>query len=336
MRIRESIPAATGGPARHTRQRDTFEETFGTPARTAIEAMNRHGDDVPSQVPATPIPLQRMGLRREAIPVLIADPFDPAGRVQIACEVDAHVELRPEQRGIHVSRIGDVLARLAGTTFPSLDRYAFAVAEQVRAAQGCRTAEVRVGGTLSYLERVEGVKDKSSIEHLVLGAHARLGEATAERSSSLTIHHITACPCVQQTFKHSLPHEAREPVAAAGIPLLTHSQRCRTTITIADGEGDLPPVIDLLEAVDATVVRSQNTLPREFELLNVHRAHARPQFLEDVLRDLMRAVHRLVCDAAPERTITIESTSMESIHDFDISGRLSCTVAELNALAAQP
>ena len=153
-------------------------------------------------------------------------------------------------------------------------------------------------------------------------------------SASVGFHHMTACPCVQQTFKHSACDEQSAlfaEITEREIPLLTHSQRCETVVTLGGG-GEPIELAALLDAIDAVVVRSQNTLPRELELLAVHRAHAKPQFLEDVLRDLLRAIYEVVRQRDPTSTIKIEATSMESIHDFDISGSISYSIAELARL----
>ena len=334
MRNRKSM-AAPSRVARHTRGRSTFAETFGRSHDEAIASMDRQGDDVPNQIPTSPILLQRIGITREAIPVTLVDPFDPEGRVQLACTVEAHASLDPQRRGIHISRLGDLLARLTAEVFPSLQHYAAALCERICDAQGCDVAEVRASGVLSYLEDVVGVKEKESIEHLKLGAFACRARGLTTRSSSIGFNHITACPCVQQTFKHSLAEQNQElldQIAERDIPLLTHSQRCQTVVTISGEEEHPVALVDLLGAIDQVVVRSQNTLPREFELLAVHRAHANPQFLEDALRDLLQTIHREIRAGHATSTITIEATSMESIHDFDISGSITYSVAELNRL----
>ncbi|MFM8288627.1 MAG: GTP cyclohydrolase, FolE2/MptA family, partial [Planctomycetaceae bacterium] len=89
----------------------------------------------------------------------------------------------------------------------------------------------------------------------------------------------------------------------------------------------------LLEAVDKVAVRCQNTMPREFELLTVYLAHARPQFLEDVLRDLSCSLTQMQPDQPGSIRIQIDSISMESIHDFDLHGSIDTTLADVRALS---
>ena len=119
---------------RHTRNRVGFEEIFGRSAYTMIAAMDAAGDDVADQVPHHPIALRRMGVDRRAIPVTIADPFDSERSAQLSCAVSVSTGLEAGRRGIHVSRIGDVLARLSLESLPSLPDYAAALSVQVARA----------------------------------------------------------------------------------------------------------------------------------------------------------------------------------------------------------
>ena len=111
--------------------------------------------------------------------------------------------------------------------------------------------------------------------------------------------------------------------------MATHTQRCHTRIAIAPCATPVP-LAGLLATVDRVVVRCQNTLPRDLELLAVHRAHREPQFVEDVLRDLLAAVHQSIRDGHPDATIRIRATSFESIHDFDLDGEVVASVRELD------
>ena len=319
---------------RHQRARPTFLDLFERGESETITAMDLGGHDIPNQVPDAPLRLKRVGLTRSSIPVLIDDPFGSGACVQISCTVNMRVTLDGDRRGIHVSRIGDLLARLSGKTYPSLQAYAGELNALLRPAQESQSAAVFVEGVFTYLESVHGVKQKESLEHLDLFAACEVIDGRAESSSGVGFSHITACPCVQATYRNSF---APPQSSAAGIhekaPLLTHTQRCKTRILILDGPERLS-LSELLGRIDDVVVRSQNTLPRELELLNVYRAHARPQFLEDAVRDLLVAVYRLVRDRSPEATIQVKSVSMESIHDFDMEGEIEFSVPELDRIVS--
>ncbi len=329
-------PFSSASPPSHQRSRRGFNQTFARTAEQTIAAMNDGGHDIPNQAARLPLQIRRMGLTRSSIPVRLTDPLGGSGTVDLSCDVDTFVDLAAERRGIHVSRIGDLLARLAGETYSSLSHYARRVHDELRVVQESETASVAVRGVLTYLEQVRGVKNKASLEHLELAAEAVTRNGVATFSQSVGFSHITACPCVQETYRNSFgpDHEALNRVLSeTRMPLLTHSQRCRTTITIAGAERPIP-LEPLVACLDQVVVRSQNTLPREFELLNVHRSHVKAQFLEDVIRELTYSVYRLIARDHPNATIRIQSSSMESIHDFDLEGEIEFKVAELDRIFA--
>ncbi|MEO5720979.1 MAG: GTP cyclohydrolase, FolE2/MptA family [Chthoniobacterales bacterium] len=320
---------------RHQRSRPAFADMFERDDAETIAAMDGGGYDIPNQAPQTPLALQRVGVNRRAIPVQIVDPFGGSQPAQLSCAVEAHVSVADDRRGIHVSRIGHLLAEMSDKVYPSLQDYAARFAELLLETQESRGAGVSVDGVLTYLEQVSGVKEKASLEHLDLFAKADFVDGRISVASGIGFTHITACPCVQETYRHSFASAA----VASGrarradeMPLLTHTQRCRTRILFSHGATAPPGLGELLRCLDGVVVRSLNTLPREFELLNVYRAHAGPQFLEDALRDLLFAVYQLRRGADPREAIEIKSVSMESIHDFDMEGEIKFSLKELERI----
>lgn len=318
----------------HRRTRPPFAEVFERDREQTIGAMDEKGSDIPNQTPKTPLRLKYVGVKRRAIPVLIADPFGGGPAVPISCAVDARVGLEAERRGIHVSRIGDMLASLTGRVFPSLTDYAGQVNKLLRDTQESSSASVAVHGVFTYLEKVGDVKEKTSLEHLDLSAGADFADGRLSTSVGVGFNHLTACPCVQETYRHSflpgksISHPARE---GQEMPLLTHSQRCHAILTIS-GATDTPTLAELLSCIDGIVIRSQNTLPRELELLNVYRAHLRAQFLEDAIRELLVGIYRIVRVRSSEGVISIASRSMESIHDFDLEAKIEFSVGELDRI----
>jgi len=333
-KVRAAVPQ--GALPHYIRRQPRFEDTFGTSGDDTITTMDAEGDDIPNQAPTHRIPLQKMGVNRLHIPVTILDPFGSSRTVQLQCAVDAYASVAPERRGVHVSRMGNILAHLTANVYPSLQDYAVDLCKQISVVQKSHMAEVDVSGTISYIEAVRGVKDKASVEHIKLRAGAQLTNGDMRLAMGIGFNHITACPCVQQTYKHSFAnthHELLKAIIQEEIPFITHSQRCASLLSIENIHGILP-LKDVLECVDAVIVRCQNTLPREFELLTVYRAHKTPQFLEDTLRDMLHAIYCLIGSDFPESTIRIQASSMESIHDFDIAGEITYSVQELHALRA--
>lgn len=325
----ESSPRVTG----YARRTPEFRDALTASAARVIHAMDEAGDDIPYQTPEIQIGLPSVGLDRNHVPVRLADPLGSSTVAIAFCEVSVRTSVPSSRRGIHTSRIGNAIAESATRVYSDLQSYALDLARHIDDAEyGGRTV-VKVDGAFSYLEPVPGWKvgkDKTSLEHLTLHASVRLDSGKPTMSAGLTINHITACPCVQQTYKHALleakgdVHQALEVVG----PLLTHSQRCRTRVELYGLHATLP-IRELLEALDSSVYRVQNTLPREHELLLVYRAHREPQFIEDAMRQVVAAVGKTFAPQFPQATVQVDSVSFESIHDYDIRADIELPMCAL-------
>jgi len=318
----------------YTRQRLQFHEIFQRTALETINSMNQNGQDVANQLAVHPLTLPRMGISRHSIPVMICNPLGGSEIIHMSCNVKVHVNLSADKRGIHVSRLGDTLARLTGVPYQSLQDYADQLCKSVKISQEATDAHVEVEGVFSYLEEVNGVKLKRSLETFVLTAESHFVDDCLTYSNGIGFNHITACPCVQATYKESHAEDSTEflqELVNQRMPLLTHSQRCHTRITMQGMNAPLS-IPTLLNCIDTVVVRCQNTMPRDLELLTVYQAHRKPQFLEDVLRDLLKSLYTEFQDEPERAKVRIQSLSMESIHDFDLDGEIEYSIGELNQI----
>lgn len=314
-----------------------FEDTFGVPAAEVIAAMDRAGDDVPNQSPAHAVAIEGVGLRRHGLPVRLRDPFGSDADVMAVCTVRVTAGVPGSHRGIHVSRIGHVLADLASHAYRDLAHYAQTVACAVAAAQYGRAC-VTVHARVPYLEELPGARagqQKLSLEHLQIIARHTIRDGFASRDNGLRVDHLVACPCVQATYRHA--NQLRRgrgltvPTHDAAAPLLTHSQRCVTTVVAHGVTGDAPTA-DLLTRLDQVLFRSGNTLPRDAELQLVHRAHCRPQFIEDALRAAVLAFAEGWPEPAGFRELRGYARSLESIHAFDLTAALRLRAADLDRI----
>ena len=319
---------------RYERNQPDFSEVFGVSAAEVIQDMDVSGDDIPEQEPKYAFNINSAGVRRDNIPVKLLDPFGSEQVFQVFCSLEASTEVPYFKRGIHMSRIGDIIADSTQNTYESLQQYGLALAELLTKYEYQGSSQVKVQTKFPYLENVKGwkeEKDKVSLEHLGLSAsiHTKQGSSYSQ-SAGITVANITACPCVQSTFKHTLKVAGNLVQDSIFSPFITHSQRCRTTIEVLNlPVGKTIPIKRLLEAVDQGIVRVQNTLPREYELLMVYRAHKKPQFIEDVVREVAVRVGHVIKDDYQQSSIRVFSESMESIHDFDIQAELVESVENL-------
>ena len=312
-----------------------FSEVFGVSSERVISSMNNGGDDIPEQEPKYNISLNSVGVSRDNIPVQILDPFGSGEAVQVSCSVVAETALPYYKRGIHMSRIGDIFAKLTQKVFVSLQEYSLNVANLLTDLEYGGLSKVEVKGELSYLEQVEGwkaEKNKVSLEHIGLTATTYTKqEKNYIQNAGIEISNITACPCVQSTYRHTLLQNNSELNKHLINPLITHSQRCRTKVEILNIHGSMNiPIKEILNQIDLGTVRVQNTLPREYELLMVYQAHMYPQFIEDVVREIAVKVSQVTRKNFPNSSIKVISQSMESIHDFNIQALLEDSIENLS------
>jgi GTP cyclohydrolase-4 len=279
--------------------------------------MDAAGHDIPEQRPLIQLPIEFVGLERSHVPLTIDDPFGSGAPVRLACEITLGTTVPADRRGIHMSRIGNLLAESATRSYADLVAVALDIAERLRETQYEGDTRVTLRGQLAFLEQLpsRGAQGagKQSLESIELIAEARVTAERTSLTSGMTVDHLTACPCVQQTFRHAQPSSYD---ASGNIPSMTHSQRCRTTILLSGS--DQVPMRELLRGLDGVIFRTCNTLPRELELALVYRAHREPQFVEDAVRAVAAACRQLRPSRGPEDRIRIASRSMESIHGHDI------------------
>lgn len=173
-------------------------------ALKVITEMERSGDDIPEQEPRYSFKINSAGIRRDYIPVKVLDPFGSNLVVQLLCSLKASTEVPYLKRGIHMSRIGDIVAKSTLNTYESLQEYALTVAELLTKYEYQGISQVKVQSNFPYLESVKGwkqEKDKTSLEHLGLRASIQTTQESGYiQSAGITVSNLTACPCVQSTY----------------------------------------------------------------------------------------------------------------------------------------
>lgn len=265
---------------------------------------------------------------RHHVPVRIQHPLAADHRVTVQCTIDIGTGLPASHRGIHVSRLGDALARACVRDYTDLTDFAETLCRAVSSRQYGGPTRIAVEGHVSWLEDIGGVKDKLSLEQLGLFAACHQDGDRIRRTSGIGFSHITSCPCVQQTLRHTLMGQGIVPQTDA--PHLIHSQRTCTTVRVTVDDAKVAvSTATLLAVADETVILTLSTLPRDQELQIVHRAHTEPQFLEDVLRLLAAGVARALVDVPDDARVQIASKSIESIHPHDLVGHIDCAIGDV-------
>lgn len=113
------------------------------------------------------------------------------------------------------------------------------------------------------------------------------------------------------------------------IPAVTHSQRNRLSVTISNFRTYVPEpdrIIELIESVSGGPLASVQT-DRESDMF-VLRNHENPRFVEDVARDIARAICNGIDMLEDDAIIRIMSRSEESLHNHDAFADIELTAGE--------
>jgi len=277
------------------------------------------GIDIPQQRPSFGLPLPEVGICGKTVWVRL-----PEGLVPFSARLE--VNLAAEARGIHMSRMEEVIADLYDREFSDLREYGLQLGREMMARQGASCGRVRLAGQLPLI-RTAKVSGRQSVDSIGVSLDLKLaGQGEAREGVALFgvgVTHITACPCTQ-AYNQTLFRKEDE-----DCPLPTHSQRSQTTLSVQSADL-FPSIGELLACLEEALHVTQDLLKRTDEAQLVYTSHSLPQFAEDVVREVARRTgERFGRALPPETLVVIESLSLESIHIHDVCCRLETTLAEI-------
>jgi GTP cyclohydrolase IV len=285
--------------------------------------------DVQASVPATPVSLSRVGVTGvEKVIRVKADGAENLFHANFECFVD----LEPRQAGVHMSRFEEIVAEaidavVLGEAFRA-ETLAAHIAGRVRESQHGRRAEVSV--SVRYPETVKTPATGQSTQEI----YGLFGTAVASERGNRTLTGVqaqgmTACPCAQEMVAEL----GRERLAAAGfdaeqveraieaVPLATHNQRGIGTLYIGCPEGgatwiDAPELLRIVESSMSSEI--YELMKRPDELAVVAKAHSQPRFVEDCVREMIRAVVEGYPDLPAEAFVMARQENLETIHRHNV------------------
>jgi GTP cyclohydrolase I/GTP cyclohydrolase-4 len=306
-------------------------------------------NDVQARRPAIAVGLSEVGVTGvEKVIRLARDGREELYWATFTCSVD----LGANQKGAHMSRfeetvneaIGEVVL---GTAVFRAEDLARRIAELVRDRQGARRAEVSV--TARYPEHkpapVSGIETQ---ELYTLLATALATEQGTRRLVGVQAQGMTACPCAQELVAAS----ARDRLAADNftddeierildhVPVATHNQRGLGTLQIG-----LPETCtDDLDATLLLDIVEQSMSSEIYELMKrtdegsvVEKAHRRPRFVEDCVREMLSGVATRLPQLPAEAFVVARQENLETIHQHNVVAERWGLISELRAeLAGEP
>jgi len=299
--------------------------------------------DVQAQAPALAIGLSRVGVTGvEKVIRIRLDGTEQLFWARLECFVD----LGADQKGAHMSRFEEVVNEVVGevvlreSTFRAED-LAQRVAELVRDRQAALRAEVTIAAR--YPEHkpapVSGIDTQ---EIYTLYGMAVAGERGTRRVVGVSAQGMTACPCAQQLVGAAARVRLRDDGFSDSevdrildaVPVATHNQRGLGTLHVGATE-DVPLAIDA-RALLAIVENSMSSeiyelMKRVDEAAVVEKAHRRPRFVEDCVREMISGVVEHFAELPDDTFVSARQENLETIHQHNVQAERHGTLGEIRA-----
>ena len=213
------------------------------------------------------------------------------------------------------------------------------IAEKVRDRQGAQTAEVTIRAR--YPEHkpapVSGIETQ---EIYTLHGSAVAGPEGTRRLIGVTATGMTACPCAQTLVQKS----SRERLLAQGfsdeeiaqvfeaVPVATHNQRGLGTLRIGCPESCNTDIdaLRLVEIVESSMSSEiYELMKRSDEGAVVEKAHRRPRFVEDCVREMIGGVVAAFPELGDNSFVSARQENLESIHQHNVMAERFGLLGEL-------
>ncbi len=295
------------------------------------------GDDVQARAPSIPVGLSRVGVTGVEKVIRIREELFYA-------RLECFVDLGSEQKGAHMSRFEEVVNEAIGEVVLKespfrAETLAQHIAELVRERQGAERAEVTIAAR--YPEHkpapVSGVQTQEI--YTLYGRAVALPTGT-RRVVGVSATGITACPCAQEL----VAGRARERLRADDfseeqiervfehVPVATHNQRGLGTLHIGcleecDAEIDASALLAIVEGSMSSEI--YELMKRSDEVEVVEKAHRRPRFVEDCVREMISNVVSRFPELDPGSFVSARQENLETIHQHNVVAERHGLMSEL-------
>src|SRR5436305_8659569 len=297
------------------------------------------GDDVQARIPGVQVGLTRVGVTGVEKVVRIRDEL-------FFARLDCFVDLSRHQKGAHMSRFDEVVNEAIGQVVLSespfrAETLAQHIAELVRSRQGAARAEVTIAAR--YPEHKPApVSGVLTLEIYTLHGRAVAIEHGTRRMVGVSATGMTACPCAQEL----VAARARERLAAQhfspeqidlvlqNVPVATHNQRGVATLNIGCieqcvAEIDATTLLEIAEASMSSEI--YELMKRSDEVAVVEKAHSRPRFVEDCVREMVAGVVERFPELDGASFVSARQENLETIHQHNVVAERHGLLAELRS-----
>jgi GTP cyclohydrolase IV len=162
------------------------------------------------------------------------------------------------------------------------------------------------------------------------------------RLTGVTAQGMTACPCAQGLIADSASERLKQEGFDAGeierildaVPVATHNQRGLGTLYVGCLEGcdDQIDAATLLRIVEQSMSSEiYELMKRSDEAHVVEKAHRRPRFAEDCVREMVRGVVEGLPQLDDRAVVSARQVNLETIHQHDVVADRFGTLGEIRA-----
>jgi GTP cyclohydrolase IV len=298
------------------------------------------GSDVQARRPTTRVSLSRVGVT--GVEKVIRTSVDGSEQLFYA-ELECFVDLGPQQKGVHMSRFEEVVNEaidevILGEAF-NAETLAAHIAERVRDNQDAKRAEVTIAAR--YPEHKPAPVSGTPTQEIYRLFGAAVASARGvRRLVGVEAQGMTACPCAQELVMD----RSQERLAAEGfsddeiarvfdaVPVATHNQRGIGTLYVGCPEGCDQPIEAqaLLEIVEASMGSEiYELMKRSDEVEVVEKAHRRPRFVEDCVREMVRMAVERFDGLGDDAFVLTRQENLETIHKHNVVAERHGLLGEL-------
>src|SRR3989440_2258317 len=297
--------------------------------------------DVQARSPAVQLGLSRVGVT--GVEKVIH--LEQNGAEQLfSARFECVIELGADQKGAHMSRFEEVVNQaigevVLGESVFKAETLAEHIAQLVRTRQDARRAEVTVEARFPEHKPapISGVQTQ---ELYTLHGSAICTELGTRRLIGVTAQGMTACPCAQELVAGKARARLQEQgfdEAEIGrildaVPVATHNQRGLGTLHI----GCTELCEDEIDAATLLAIVEQSMSSEIYELMKrsdeahvVEKAHRRPRFVEDCVREMVRGVIEQFPDLDDRAFVSAEQVNLETIHQHNVVAERFGTLGEV-------
>jgi GTP cyclohydrolase I/GTP cyclohydrolase-4 len=306
-----------------------------------VERSSLLGSDVQSRRPSTHLSLSRVGVT--GVEKVIRGRSNDAERLFYA-ELECFVDLGPQQKGAHMSRFEEVVNEaidevILGEAAFKAETVASHIAERVRDRQDGRRAEVTIAARYPEHKRTPASGLPTQEIYTLFGSAVASARGT-RRLVGVEAQGMTACPCAQELVMDRSQERLRDDgftddeIARVfeAVPVATHNQRGIGTLHIGCPEScgeplDAESLLEIVEAAMSSEIYELMKRPDEVEV--VEKAHVRPRFVEDCVREMVRMAIERFGHLDENVFVSARQENLEAIHKHNVVAERHGLLGEL-------